>query len=218
MTGPALPPLVLLAAGESRRMGSPKGLVPCHGTPWLECQVEAFFGAGGARTLVVVGYHRAEYFARMPWLEAGRADWSDFAGGRVRVVENPAPQRGQFSSLQCGIGRLLEGGDEACLLLPLDAPLAGEDVLPALVGGAGPQSWAAIPTCQGRRGHPVLLREPFLRRLLDLDPGAADARLDRQIAALPAGRLVLVETGDPLIRLNLNTPADFQAFRGSGGS
>lgn len=217
MTGPALPPLVLLAAGESRRMGSPKGLVPCHGIPWLECQVGAYFAAGGGRALVVVGYHRAEYFARMPWLEAGRAGWSDFAGGRVRVAENPAPQRGQFSSLQCGIGRLLEGGDEACLLLPLDAPLAGGDVLSALVGGAGLRSWVAIPTCLGRRGHPVLLRGPILRRLLDFDPGAAEARLDRQIAALPSERLVLVETGDPVIRLNLNTPADFQAFRESGG-
>lgn len=217
MTGPVLPPLVLLAAGESKRMGRPKGLVPCGGIPWLEHQVNAFCGALGGRVLVVVGYHKAEYFAQMPWLGAGRSDWSDFAGGRVRVVENPAPQWGQFSSLQCGIGRLIEEGEKACLLLPLDAPLAGTEVLSALVDGARPESWVAIPTCRGRRGHPVLLRGPFLRRLLALDPGAAEARLDRQIATLPAGRLVLVETGEPLIRLNLNTPADFQAFRGSGG-
>jgi len=198
-------------------MGRPKGLVPCRGLPWLEHQVNSFLAAGGRRVLVVVGYHQAEYFAQMPWLGAGRPGWSDFAGGRVRVAENPAPQRGQFSSLQCGIGRLLEGGDEVCLLLPLDAPLAGREVLSALVGGVGSQSWVAIPTCQGRRGHPVLLRGPFLRRLLALDPGAAEARLDRQIGALPAERLALVETGEPLIRLNLNTPADFQTFRGSGG-
>src|SRR5260221_7737993 len=78
--------LVVLAAGASTRMGSPKGLVVVGGETQIARVVGGFRRAGGARVIVVLGNGREGY-------EGAVASLS------VDVAVNAAPERGQFSSL-----------------------------------------------------------------------------------------------------------------------
>ncbi len=199
----ALPDVVVLAAGRSSRMGEPKGLVRVAGRPWLEVQLEALARAGLARVVVVLGFDRDAYARALPDLAR-----------RVTVELNPDPDRGPFSSLQHGLGAVAGGA----FVLPVDVPAASPPVWSALAhglsgGGAsrgrGPEATprpayeAAVPTLEGRGGHPVLLAPPLVRRLL---AAPATSRLDHELAA---SRVIHVAVSDPRIRLNLNRPEDW---------
>ncbi|MEW6184396.1 MAG: NTP transferase domain-containing protein, partial [Thermodesulfobacteriota bacterium] len=102
-------PLILLAAGRSSRMGTPKGLLDFQGRPWLVVQLQRFKAAGGRRAIIVLGFHYEHYREHLPWLEeAGDCPVRQF-GLEISVVLNTAPEEGQFSSLQCAISFLLDG-------------------------------------------------------------------------------------------------------------
>src|SRR5438445_298769 len=84
---------VILAAGRSRRMGTPKALLRIAGSPLVEYSLDAFARAGVRRIVVVLGPD-ADIIRR-----ATRLD-------RVHVVLNPAPERGPFSSLALALSAL----------------------------------------------------------------------------------------------------------------
>jgi hypothetical protein len=63
-----------------------------------------------------------------------------------------------------------------------------------------------LPLYQGQKGHPVLLSFEFQKKLLGIQLTDPDARLDLQIQKLSHDSIILVETEDPQVRMNLNTP------------
>jgi molybdenum cofactor cytidylyltransferase len=187
--------VIVLAAGRSSRMGEPKGLVPVHGRPWVLAQIDAIERAGG-RVVLVLGADRDRYRQALPDL-----------GQRARVVFNDDPDRGSFSSLQCGLAAIAP--DAPVFVLPVDVPAASPEVWSALrealAGNGGPGGAdAAVPEYDGRGGHPVLLASSTVASL-KIRP--ATTRLDAELAALP--RVVRVPVKDPAIRLNLNAPQDW---------
>lgn len=168
---------IILCAGGSTRMGTPKGLLDVAGTPLLVAHVAAARAAGLA-VRVVLG-SRAEDHQRV--LPAG-----------VDVVLNPAwATTGMAESLALALV------DGPCLVTPVDVPPPRAATLRALLEGAGD----AVPTWSGEDGHPVRLDPPH-------PPGRLDVRL-RGARRLP------VE--DPEILYNLNTPADWAAWRRRAG-
>jgi nicotine blue oxidoreductase len=174
-------------------MGEPKGLVVFAGRPWIEAQLAAL---GGRRAVVVFGHDGPRYLEAIPDLPT-----------RVEVVVNPDPDRGPFSSLQVGLAALgAPVRPTPAFVLPVDVPAASPALWHALEEALGPELDAAIPAFQGRGGHPVLLAAPFMARLGRLDPASPDARLD---VALRSAKALLVETGDPRVRMNLNAPEDW---------
>lgn len=184
--------VVVLAAGRSSRMGEPKGLVAFRGRPWLLAQLDAIASVGG-RAVIVLGADRERYLQALPGLAQ-----------RARLAFNDDPDRGPFSSLQCGLAAATP--DAAVFVLPVDVPAASGRVWSALREAlAGTQTAAAaVPEMAGRGGHPVLLA-PSTAAALQLRP--ATSRLDVELAAL-AG-VLRVPVDDPLIRLNLNAPPDW---------
>ncbi|HEX3345611.1 MAG TPA: NTP transferase domain-containing protein [Polyangiaceae bacterium] len=191
--------VVLLAAGRSSRMGQPKGLFPHRGRPWLESQLAA---VEGRRAVVVLGLDRALYLAALPGL-ASRPG--------VVVAVNPDPDRGPFSSLQVGLAALGAPAVAPVFVLPVDVPAASAPTWRALEDALGPTLDAAIPTHEGRGGHPVLLAPPFVAQLGRRDPASPDSRLD---ALLRLAKAILVPVGDPRVRLNLNAPEDWGKLGG----
>jgi molybdenum cofactor cytidylyltransferase len=196
MAARTLPDVVLLAAGRSSRMGEPKGLVLVHGRPWIDLQLDTIEGAGSS-AVVVLGFDRERY-------EAARTGLA----GRARVVHNPDPDRGPFSSLQCGLAALPPG--ESAYVLPVDVPAPEVGVWARLSEALGPAIDAAVPTYEGRGGHPVLLSPRLVARLLGLPPAS---RLDLELAASTVAR---VPVGDARVRMNLNVPEDWGKL-GLGG-
>jgi molybdenum cofactor cytidylyltransferase len=150
---------LILAAGESSRMGQDKALLTYRGRTFLETVVQTFREADIRRVAVVLGHH-AEEIQRAITLED------------VKVVVNPEYRRGQTSSLQAGL-RALESADlEAVVLCLVDHPLVSAATVRALVASFR-RSGApvAIPTFQNQCGHPVLIGRRLFGELLSLDPG-----------------------------------------------
>lgn len=118
---------------------------------------------------------------------------------QVEIAINPAPERGMLSSLQCGLRRV-PPGVEAVLFTPVDLPSIRRATIEAL---AATRADVAIPVCDGRKGHPVRVSRPVVEELLALPPeGQAPDVIRRYLPEL-------VETGDPGILYDVDTPADY---------
>lgn len=196
----AAPSLVVLAAGASSRMGEPKGLVVVRGRPWIDRQLDAAQSAGVRRVVVVLGRDRERYLEAVPSLAQ-----------RATIAVNHDPDRGPFSSIQCGLRALGAEEPPAAFVLPVDVPAASAEVWRALAAALlGDSSvHAAVPVHGGRGGHPVLLSSPLAARLLSLPPGD---RLDHALGR-PGVAVARVPVADPRVRLNLNRPEDWGTLK-----
>ncbi len=205
-------PLILLAGGQSSRMGKPKGIVDFKGRPWLLEQVSRFAAASGKETVIVLGYHQERYFERIPWLQDAWYETSIQSGLAVSVVVNETPEFGQFSSLQCAIPFLLKKDWAGAFILPVDVPGPQREVFDRLVEVFNNTLDVVIPQYRSKGGHPVLLSRRFLVQLLSVPVANAEARLDKQIRDLSPERVAKVKVSDPQVCLNINTLEEYRAF------
>ena len=185
---------LILAAGESSRMGQDKALLTYGGRTFLETIISILREADVSRVAVVLGHH-AEEIQRGITLED------------VEVVINPEYHRGQTSSLQAGL-RALESADlEADVLCLVDHPLISADTVRALVASFR-RSGApvVIPTFQNQRGHPVLIGRALFSEVSSLDPGeGANTVIGRHREATQ-----FVAVSDPGILLDID---DAETYR-----
>ncbi len=193
--------LVVLAAGESSRFGSPKGLAAVRGRPLIAWSVARFRQAGGRRVVVVVGAHEESYRVAL-------------AGEATLVVANRNLERGPFHSLQLGLAAAQAGPDGALFVLPVDVPAPDPQVW-RMLAKSDKGLAAVVPTTQGHGGHPVRLSAAFCVQLLEIPWNVSDARLDLRIRSLPEDLRERVAVADPTIRANLNTPEAFSAWEES---
>ncbi len=185
---------ILLAAGASVRMGRPKPLLLYRGATFLDSQI-ALHCTCSAQVFVVLG-HRAEEIAAGAKLTEN-----------VVLLLNPEPDRGQLSSLQCGL-RALPSHIEAVIMQPVDSPGVAPATLLAMC-----QAWEAastpldfvIPVHAERRGHPVLMRRAIGEELLTLREGATA----RDVVHAHRSGTVFVETDDAAIHRDIDTPEDY---------
>ena len=196
--------LILLAAGESSRMGSPKALLPWRGRPLLQHQVEEIQASRVDACVVVLG-HDAARLEPLVTL-AGRSGW------KSRAIVNPRPEEGRAASLRTG-AREVGPDHDAIVVASVDQPLDRrllDRLLQAAEGewsrGRGPEVRSIlIPICYGRRGHPTLLRGDLHAELL----AAREEGLGlREVIRRDPGRVLEIEWLDPAILLNLNVPED----------
>jgi molybdenum cofactor cytidylyltransferase len=181
---------LILAAGESSRMGQDKALLTYRGRTFLEIIVATLHEAGMERVVVVLGHH-AEQIQGAVTLEG------------AEIVINRDYARGQTSSLQAGL-RALESADlEAVVLCLVDHPLISADTVRALVASFR-RSGApvVIPTFQNQRGHPVLIGRALFEELrgLSSDEGANTIIRKHHDAAK------FVEVGDEGILIDVDNP------------
>lgn len=199
-------PLVMTAGGRSNRVGHPKGLMKFAGRTWLEHQIARFGAAGGGELTVVLGFDADKYIAALPWL----CEKSSIDGVQVRSVQNLQPEHGPFSSLQAG---LRNARPTAILFTHIDMPVPGTDSLAALCKSSVEQPHAiVVPRVSGKGGHPVVLPERFLVKILATDPTRPDARLDLLIAREPADHRIALALSDPDLVTNLNSLPDWETY------
>lgn len=180
------PAAIILAAGASSRMGRPKPLLEWEGETFLDRLITRFDGI--CRPLIVVLGYGADV------VRAGIVHTE-----RARLVINPQPERGMLSSLQCGLKQVPPDCD-AVLFMPVDLPAVRRTTIDDLAHTAAS---VAIPLCDGSKGHPVRISRPVMDELLAL-PVAAQAK-----DVLHRHRAVMIETGDPGILHDVDTPADY---------
>jgi CTP:molybdopterin cytidylyltransferase MocA len=179
---------VILAAGASSRMGSPKAFLDYRGETFL-----------GRLTRMLRVYCESVFVVAGAPLEAPG----------TQVVVNPAPERGMLSSLQCGLAAAVAAGTkQAVAFTPVDYPAMEESTIEAIVA-----RWSGellrIPRHQGRRGHPVLIARPIISEILALPDGAQA----RDVVRRHETDIVYVDVNDPGILADVDTPADYERIR-----
>lgn len=149
---------LILAAGESSRMGRDKALLNYRGRTFLETIFQTLRDADIARIVVVLGHHANEIQKAV-----------DLAG--ASVVFNHDYQRGQTSSLQVGLRALESPELESVVLCLVDHPAVSAATVRALADSFQ-QSPApvVIPTHQGKHGHPIVIARALFAELLALGP------------------------------------------------
>ena len=157
--------LVILAAGQGARLGGiAKALLKNRrGLPFLDQIVHTARAAGIARGIIVVG----------PPFGAEVAAHAGTLG--LAIVENPTPERGMASSIALGFGALLELELDDGWLWPVDHPDVQVETLHALRAAIGTHA-VARPVCDGKGGHPPLIRRSLFAELSRCEIEEAGAR------------------------------------------
>jgi molybdenum cofactor cytidylyltransferase len=189
---------VVLAAGESSRLGAFKPLLPwpAEGSaePLVAYQVRQLRAAGVGPVVVVTGYRAEEVAAAA--IEAG-----------ALVVHNPQYRSGKASSVRTGVAATPEG--VALLVVGVDQPRPTR-IFHQLVAALPDGHDLVIPTYRGRRGHPPLFAAHLRAELAAVQEESFGLRA---VVQRHAGATTYVETESPLVLVNLNTPEDLAAAR-----
>ncbi len=184
---------IILAAGESRRMGYPKPLLRIGGQTFIERIAETML-AVVPRLVIVLGAHCERVRAAIP------------RDARLAVVENPNYARGQLSSLKVGLGALQP--DAAAALVHLgDHPMVRVETFRAVVDWYNQtRKPIVIARHDGHRGHPVV----FDRVLFSELQSAPEEEGARHVVNADASRVAYVDLDDLGINLDLDTPSDLE--------
>lgn len=194
---------VILAAGESSRMGSDKALLPWPPQTVGQIPAKDTFLSAAIRSLslttdfvvVVAGKNEA---ALAPYAYANGAS----------LLSNPDPSRGQFSSLQIGLQEVLNRGRDTAVITLVDRPPVSAPTIQALQDAfiRAPKSiWAVIPEFSGKHGHPYVAGRDLIEAFLQA-PATANAR---DIEHRHQDHVQYLPVNDPFVAVNINTPEDY---------
>lgn len=148
---------ILLAAGQSRRMGAFKPLLPFGKTTVVRSCINNLRAGGVGHIVVVVGHRAAE-------VQANLADQDD-----LEFTLNPDPNSEMSASIVRGVERLPSNA-KAVLIALADQPAIPPEVIQTLINEWRSGSKLVIPKFQKRGGHPVLIDLAFREELLSLKP------------------------------------------------
>jgi CTP:molybdopterin cytidylyltransferase MocA len=194
-------PAILLAAGASRRMGTPKALLPWRGLPLVR-YISRVLQEGGASEIIVV---------------ISPNDTGDAVAAvvgeelRCRRVRNPDPSRGMLSSVQTGLAAIEEG--LPFLVCPCDLPGLTRDAVAAVLSFEDfKPDTIVVPTHTGKRGHPTLFGAKYAAEIYSLDPTAFGLN---EILKRHADRVHEIPVPDGGILHDADTPEEWRALTGN---
>ena len=198
---------VVLAAGESRRMGTQKLLLPFGETTVVGAVVRAALASRAGRTLVVLGADRVAVQEEMETLSHVSESVDAWPLRKIEFAVNENYPLGMLSSIQAGFKALPTDADAAVVMLG-DQPFLPAKVVDAVIeayrtSGKG----IVIPVFRGRRGHPVLVDMRYRDEVLELDPADGLRRLMRT----HPGDIHEVDVDDANILRDMDTPEDYRA-------
>lgn len=197
---------VILAAGDSSRMGRDKALLP-----WPPQAAET----GAGETFLSAAIRLFSPYVDVVMVVAGKnaQDLAPivYANGASLVV-NPDPERGQFSSMQAGLHQVLNLGRDAAMITLVDRPpvkpetvqIVQETFERAIQRG----KWAVVPEYQGKHGHPFLAGREMIEAFLRA-PASSNAR---EVEHAHPEKIEYVSVGDPLVVVNVDTPEQYASI------
>ena len=143
---------ILLAAGEAKRMGKLKQLMPLGGTTMVEQTIDNLLSSGVSKVIVVLGYKAEEVMKKI-------------AGRPIKIVVNPIYRQGMGTSIAAGL-KLVDSRTQAVMLALGDQPFVDSPTINRLIEEfQNHDKGIAIPTYKGRRGHPLIFSIKYKAQL-----------------------------------------------------
>jgi len=188
-------PAVILAAGKSTRMGSPKALLSVDGETFLARIIGTLRDANVDDIVVVVGHD-----AEMIGAAVGQVD------AAARVVVNPAYESGQLSSILAGVREIDRPGVDAMLFTLVDVPLVSAATVRAVIARYREKRPMIVrPVDRDRHGHPVIIDRALFAALRAADPATGAKSIVRGNVSRVGDVLVLDEGAFA----DIDTPEDY---------
>jgi|WetSurSiteA1Bulk_404760.scaffolds.fasta_scaffold23610_2 molybdenum cofactor cytidylyltransferase len=183
---------ILLAGGESRRMGKPKLLLPWKQATIIEEVVDAYLKSTLSELIVVVGENKEsikEVLQSKP----------------ARVVENPLYRQGMSTSIRAGVLAADSETEGYCIGLG-DQPLITTQAIDLLISSfLKDRTGIAVLSHQGKRGHPVIFSSAFRDALCSLNGDLGG----RAIIEKHPSEVRYVEAGTKAVLVDIDTPEDY---------
>ncbi|TVQ83694.1 MAG: hypothetical protein EA393_15080 [Bacteroidetes bacterium] len=186
---------LLLAAGHSTRMGTPKWQLRMPSGEYFAGYLYNRFREYGCHVLMVVN---GDDFKSIS---------SDDELKNIPLVLNSRPELGRFYSLRCGLEQLPD--TSPCFVHNIDNPFVNPQLLHVLKSALGDNDYV-LPEYKGKGGHPLLISPGMVQRILQQQEPWPDLR---SFMGNFRGKRVPVE--HPEILFNINTPGDYRRFRES---
>jgi molybdenum cofactor cytidylyltransferase len=190
---------VILAAGESSRMGRDKALLPWHGKTFLQAHIEVLY----PHTELVIVVAGKNHGALAPVV---------YATGAF-LIENPRPELGQFSSLQVGLREVLNRGRDAAIIGLVDRPPCKSETVALLrerfLAVYPEGQWAVVPEFGDKHGHPIIAGREMIEAFLKA-PATSTARdVEHAVQKL----IVYVPVPYPAVVMNVDTPEHYERLQ-----
>ena len=190
---------LILAAGESRRMGFPKALLKFGKETFLDTLC-GLFAQRCSPIVVVLGANADE-------IRAG-------SGRPATFVVNPDYRSGQTSSMQCGL-RAVPPDAGGVLFTLVDHPAVSLETIDVLLGPwpLTPDSWPLlrVPRYQGSRGHPIWLSRELIPEFLALPRNVAA----REVVRSHVLQTEFLDVDDPGILADIDDPEAYRRLTGA---
>lgn len=190
---PRLVSALLTAAGESIRMGRPKSLLQWQGVPLVRYQVDSLLRGGVDEVVVVLG-HRHEGIV------------SHLQDSGVMWVLNSCYKAGRTTSIKAGL-MALNAKTDTILLLGVDQPRPPDIVNAVLKAHDVSGALITSPRHKGLGGHPVIFAATLAS---ELERISEECQGIRAVYEAHREEVNNVEMDEPILRLDLNTPEDYQ--------
>ncbi len=147
---------IVLAGGESRRMGSPKMILPYEGMTIIEKVLENVLASAVEKVVIVLGSHKQEVLnviEKYPVLHCYNSNFKN----------------GMLSSVKCGF-EFLPVDFRAALVLLGDQPMAETSVINKMIKAYNESGKGIlVPVFENRRGHPLLADRKYRDEIINLD-------------------------------------------------
>jgi len=183
---------ILLAAGESRRLGIPKLLLPFGKSTILEQTIDNLLNSSVDEVIVVLGYRAEETMRKI-------------ANRPVKIAINPIYYQGMSTSIVKGLS-LVDNRAQAIMVTLADQPLIDSPTINRLIEESlGHDKGIIIPTYQAERGHPVIFASKYKEELLGLK---GDIGGRQTIKGHPNDTLEVI-ADSKAITMDINTISDY---------
>jgi molybdenum cofactor cytidylyltransferase len=185
---------IVLAAGESKRMGQTKQLLDWEGQTMLQRVLKNLGNSQVDEVILVLG-HEADRILRT------------VDTYKVKVVINKNYKEGMITSIQQGLVNLSDKV-EAFFIVLADQPGVGPEIFDRLISEfkrVTPQKNIVLPTFRGRRGHPVLFGTKYQKEAFRIEGDVGF----RQILQEHPEDILAVEIDTDSILQDIDTPEDY---------
>jgi molybdenum cofactor cytidylyltransferase len=187
---------IVLSAGSSDRMGSPKALLKIGDHTFLQHIIDILLGKEIEHIIVVLGAFAEDIKPSMTDLP-------------VTILVNEEWENGQLSSLVTGLRAIDDGKTDGVLVWPVDHPLVSGILIDELLNAfENDHEKIIIPKYNGRRGHPVIFPNKTFHELRSASPDEGA----RSVVHHSESIVYEVETKEEAILLNIDTPDDFLKY------